>query len=76
MQDNVGQWYFDRDTVLDDYGCYRLDLIVSQSGPDAAGGTGYTMPPTYYMFEEHTQPGDPPNNPDTNWESFELVSSC
>ena len=25
-QDNVGRWYFDRDTALDDYGCYRLDF--------------------------------------------------
>ena len=46
-QDNVGRWYFDRDTALDDYGCYRLDFNVIQSGPDAAGGTGYTMPPAF-----------------------------
>ena len=81
VQDNVDRWYFDRDTALDDYGCYRLDLVVSQSGPDAAGGVGYTMPPTYYLFEEQNHDGtdDDPTTPDgepTDWETFELVTSC
>ena len=81
VEDNVGRWYFDRDTALDGYGCYRLDLVVGQGGPDAAGGTGYTMPPAYYMFEEqyHDGSNDDPLEPDgepTDWETFEPVASC
>ena len=75
-QDNVGLWYFDRDTALDDYGCYRLDFTVTQTGPDAAGGTGYTMPPAYFMYENHHQDGENPQDDDTDWESFEAVTSC
>ena len=79
--DNVDRWYFDRDTALYDYGCYRLDLVVTQTGPDAAGGTGYTMPPAYFMFEEQNHDGtdDDPTTPDgepTDWETFEAVASC
>ena len=75
-QDNVGRWYFDRDTALDDYGCYRLDFDVTQSGPDAAGGTGYTMPPAFYLYENHHQDGENPQDDDTDWETFEAVASC
>jgi len=74
-QDNVGRWYFDRDTALDDYGCYRLDFNVIQSGPDAAGGTGYTMPPAFYLYEDHHQDGEGLDE-DTDWETFEAVASC
>jgi hypothetical protein len=79
--DNVDRWYFDRDTALYDYGCYRLDLVVTQTGPDAAGGTGYTMPSAYFMFEEHNDDGSnpPPGSPpgeETDWETFEAVASC
>jgi hypothetical protein len=80
-QDNVGRWYFDRDTALIDYGCYRLDFSSAQTGPDANGGTGYTMPPTFYMYETHNDngdnppPGSPPGEP-TDWETFEEVPSC
>ena len=74
-QDNVGRWYFDRDTALDDYGCYRLDFNVIQSGPDAAGGTGYTMPPAFYLYEDHHQDGEGLDE-DTDWETFEAVTSC
>ena len=74
-QDNVGRWYFDRDTALDDYGCYRLDFNVIQSGPDAAGGTGYTLPPAFYLYEDHHQDGEGLDE-DTDWETFEAVASC
>ena len=74
-QDNVGRWYFYRDTALDDYGCYRLDFNVIQSGPDAAGGTGYTMPPAFYLYEDHHQDGEGLDE-DTDWETFEAVASC
>ena len=74
-QDNVGRWYFDRDTALDDYGCYRLDFYVIQSGPDAAGGTGYTLPPAFYLYEDHHQDGEGLDE-DTDWETFEAVASC
>ena len=73
-QDNVGRWYFDRDTALDDYGCYRLDFNVIQSGPDAAGGTGYTMPPAFYLYEDHHQDGEGLDE-DTDWETFEAAAS-
>jgi hypothetical protein len=80
-QDSVGRWYFDRDTALVDYGCYRLDFSSTQTGPDANGGTGYTMPPTFYMYEEQYHDGtdDDDTTPDgdpSDWETFEEVPSC
>ncbi|MDP6906537.1 MAG: hypothetical protein QF440_03875 [Candidatus Thalassarchaeaceae archaeon] len=69
VQDSVDLWYFDRDTALDDYGCYKLDVSATQFGPDAAGGSGYTMPSIFYEYKSNS-------DEDMNWETFEAVSSC